>query len=56
MSGIRLYGDTVHLFIDRKKYNGIFMPGYEAWKSDYQPLPPDYYMWIIVSEMLAGTR
>ncbi|HTB25185.1 MAG TPA: 4-hydroxyphenylpyruvate dioxygenase [Puia sp.] len=37
LSGIRLYGDTVHLFIARKKYNGIFMPGYEPWISDYQP-------------------
>src|SRR5664279_359558 len=29
MSGIRLYGDTVHLFIARNKYKGLFMPGYE---------------------------
>jgi 4-hydroxyphenylpyruvate dioxygenase len=39
MSGIRLYGDTVHLFISRKKYNGLFMPGYEAWDSVYNPSP-----------------
>jgi 4-hydroxyphenylpyruvate dioxygenase len=37
LSGIRLYGDTVHLFVARNKYNGIFMPGYEPWISDYQP-------------------
>ncbi len=37
MSGIHLYGDTVHLFISRKKYKGLFMPGYEAWMSEYQP-------------------
>src|ERR1700682_2118791 len=37
ISGIRLYGHTVHLFIDRKKYNGLFMPGYEPWTSGYQP-------------------
>lgn len=37
MSGIRLYGDTVHLFIDRKKYTGPFMPGYQSWDSAYQP-------------------
>jgi 4-hydroxyphenylpyruvate dioxygenase len=37
LSGIRLYGDTVHLFVARKKYKGIFMPGYEPWISDYQP-------------------
>jgi 4-hydroxyphenylpyruvate dioxygenase len=37
LSGIRLYGDTVHLFVARKKYKGIFMPGYEVWESAYQP-------------------
>jgi 4-hydroxyphenylpyruvate dioxygenase len=31
MSGIHTYGDTVHLFIERKSYNGVFMPGYRAW-------------------------
>jgi 4-hydroxyphenylpyruvate dioxygenase len=36
MSGICLYGDTVHLFIDRKNYAGPFMPGYEAWSSGLQ--------------------
>src|SRR5580765_4830386 len=28
ISGIHTYGDTVHLFIERKNYNGVFMPGY----------------------------
>jgi 4-hydroxyphenylpyruvate dioxygenase len=37
ISGIRIYGDTVHLFVDRKSYSGLFMPGYESWNSDYQP-------------------
>ncbi len=37
MSGIHTYGDTVHLFIERKNYNGIFMPGYEKWESSYNP-------------------
>lgn len=31
MSGIHTYGDTVHLFIERKNYNGAFMPGYRSW-------------------------
>ncbi len=31
VSGIHTYGDTVHLFIERKNYNGPFMPGYRAW-------------------------
>jgi 4-hydroxyphenylpyruvate dioxygenase len=33
MSGIKLYGDTVHLFIERKDYNGAFMPGYVKWEN-----------------------
>lgn len=37
MAGIYTYGETVHLFVERKNYNGIFMPGYKAWKSDYNP-------------------
>jgi 4-hydroxyphenylpyruvate dioxygenase len=37
MSGIHTYGDTVHLFIERKNYNGVFMPGFKEWKSNYNP-------------------
>jgi len=37
MSGIYTYGETVHLFIERKNYKGAFMPGYEKWESSYQP-------------------
>ncbi len=37
MSGIHTYGDTVHLFIERKNYTGTFMPGYQAWNSGYHP-------------------
>jgi len=37
ISGIHTYGETVHLFIERKKYNGVFMPGYVEWKSNYNP-------------------
>lgn len=35
MSGIHIYGDTVHLFIERKNYNGPFMPGYRQWSNPY---------------------
>ena len=31
MSGIYTYGETVHMFIERKNYDGPFMPGYEKW-------------------------
>ena len=37
MSGIHTYGDTVHLFIERKNYNGVFMPGFKKWESSYNP-------------------
>ena len=36
-SGIYTYGETVHIFVERKNYNGIFLPGYKPWKSDYNP-------------------
>ncbi|HEY8954520.1 4-hydroxyphenylpyruvate dioxygenase [Chitinophaga sp.] len=36
-SGIHTYGDTVHLFVERKNYKGLFMPGYREWKTDYRP-------------------
>jgi 4-hydroxyphenylpyruvate dioxygenase len=32
LSGIQLYGDTVHVFVERKNYKGIFMPGYVKWE------------------------
>jgi 4-hydroxyphenylpyruvate dioxygenase len=52
-SGIYTYGETVHIFVERKNYNGIFLPGFVEWKSDYNPeplglkqqmpcLPPDF--------------
>jgi 4-hydroxyphenylpyruvate dioxygenase len=37
MSGIHTYGDTVHIFVERKDYNGIFLPGYEALETGYEP-------------------
>ncbi|MEP6676319.1 MAG: 4-hydroxyphenylpyruvate dioxygenase [Ferruginibacter sp.] len=37
LSGIHTYGETVHLFIERKNYNGIFMPGFREWKTEYNP-------------------
>lgn len=37
LSGIHTYGDTVHLFVERKNYQGAFMPGFRKWKTLYQP-------------------
>ncbi|MDB5203646.1 MAG: hppD [Ferruginibacter sp.] len=39
VSGIHTYGETVHLFIERKNYNGVFMPGFREWKTNYNPPP-----------------
>jgi 4-hydroxyphenylpyruvate dioxygenase len=36
-SGIHTYGDTVHIFVERKDYNGIFMPKFEKWESNHNP-------------------
>tara|TARA_B100000497_G_C7693023_1_gene422043 strand:- start:484 stop:1641 length:1158 start_codon:yes stop_codon:yes gene_type:complete len=38
-SGIYTYGETVHLFIERKNYKGTFLPGYQKWESEYNPEP-----------------
>ncbi|XCF06844.1 4-hydroxyphenylpyruvate dioxygenase [Tamlana crocina] len=38
-SGIYTYGETVHMFVERKNYKGTFLPGFRAWKSDYNPSP-----------------
>ena len=36
-SGIHTYGEVVHIFVERKDYNGTFLPGYRKWESDYKP-------------------
>ncbi len=36
-SGIYTYGETVHMFVERKDYNGVFLPGYQKWESEYNP-------------------
>jgi 4-hydroxyphenylpyruvate dioxygenase len=37
ISGIHTYGETVHLFIERKNYRGAFMPGFVKWETGYNP-------------------
>lgn len=39
MSGIKTYGEVEHIFIERKNYNGVFMPGFVKWESAYNPEP-----------------
>jgi 4-hydroxyphenylpyruvate dioxygenase len=38
-AGIYTYGETVHMFVERKNYSGEFMPGFVKWESDYNPAP-----------------
>lgn len=30
LSAIKTYGDTIHTFVQRNGYNGIFLPGFKA--------------------------
>lgn len=36
-SGIYTYGETVHMFVERKNYKGTFLPGFTEWKSEFNP-------------------
>lgn len=36
-AGIHTYGETVHVFVERKNYKGVFMPGYAKWETEYHP-------------------
>ena len=37
-AGIHTYGETVHIFVERKDYHGVFLPGYRKWETpDYNP-------------------
>ncbi|MFI5187456.1 MAG: 4-hydroxyphenylpyruvate dioxygenase [Chitinophagales bacterium] len=35
LSGIQLYGETVHVFVERKNYRGAFLPGYVKWENPH---------------------
>lgn len=39
LSSIHTYGETIHTFVERKNYNGLFMPGYEKRESQFQIEP-----------------
>jgi 4-hydroxyphenylpyruvate dioxygenase len=34
VASIKTYGDTIHTFVERKNYKGIFLPGYKPRKSE----------------------
>lgn len=39
ISGIHTYGETVHFFVERNDYHGVFLPGFENWDPLYKPGP-----------------
>jgi 4-hydroxyphenylpyruvate dioxygenase len=39
LSGIHTYGETVHIFVERKNYKGLFLPGFVKWEPFYRPEP-----------------
>ena len=36
ISGIHTYGETVHLFVERKNYTGPFLPGYREYNPNFK--------------------
>jgi len=38
LSAIHTYGETIHVFVERHNYEGVFLPGYRAWNPDYKPV------------------
>lgn len=38
-ASIHTYGDTIHTFVERKNYKGVFMPGFKPASSSYKSTP-----------------
>ena len=39
IAAIHTYGDTIHSIVERKNYNGLFMPGFVPVESPFKPAP-----------------
>ena len=39
VASIRIYGDTIHTFVERRDYRGTFLPGFQAASRRYAPAP-----------------
>jgi 4-hydroxyphenylpyruvate dioxygenase len=39
MAAIATYGDTIHTMVERRNYRGLFLPGFVAATSEFQPEP-----------------
>ncbi len=44
-ASIRTYGETIHTFVERKDYHGVFMPGYEPRENPF-PIDPVGLMYV----------
>jgi 4-hydroxyphenylpyruvate dioxygenase len=40
MASIATYGETIHTFVERKNYSGLFMPGFKAWSNPHWKADP----------------
>jgi 4-hydroxyphenylpyruvate dioxygenase len=38
-AAIKTYGDTIHMLVERKAYQGCFLPGYRPWSPAYEAAP-----------------
>ncbi len=38
-SAIKTYGETVHVFVERKNFKGVFLPGYKKWNAPFKTEP-----------------
>jgi 4-hydroxyphenylpyruvate dioxygenase len=36
-AAIKTYGDTIHVFVERNDYRGVFLPNFKPWNPTYQP-------------------
>jgi 4-hydroxyphenylpyruvate dioxygenase len=39
IAGIHTYGDTIHSLVERRNYNGLFLPGFQPVSPRYNPPP-----------------
>lgn len=39
LASIKTYGETIHTFVERKNYKGVFLPGYKAVTNVFKPKP-----------------
>lgn len=39
LSAIHTYGETLHVFVERGNYTGVFLPGYRKWEPEYRAEP-----------------